>query len=258
MAGRILVAVDSPEPGTRMLEAAARLAERRRAELVGLYVEESAFLDLADFPFSKTLRPGGGAWEPLDPDTMQRAFRARAEELERLLADLARRRRVSWRFQADRGVPAERLLASAGESDILVLSRSRGSGGARTGSTARRALARSHGPVMVLDPALSEPARVTAVYEGDPNVLVAADELARAYDRPLEVLVVADQGREAEVSEWLRRHGWPERVRHCPPGRGVADVLTGRDPGITVVASRDETELAALVDTVSGPVMVVR
>ncbi|SDF83075.1 Universal stress protein family protein [Limimonas halophila] len=261
MAGRIVVAVDSPEPGARMLEAAARLAVRRRAELMGLYVEERAFLDLAGFPFSKTLRPGGG-WEAVDPATMQRAFETRAAELERELARLAERWRLRWRFQADRGVPAECLLASAQEADMLVLARSRSRQAPRAGSTARQALARSRIPVMILDPALSEPERVTAVFEGDERVLAAADDLARAYERPLEVLAVPaapdDTTRAEAAAAWLHARGWPERVTRCETGRDLGATLAERAGGVTVVGASDDGELATLVDAARGPVLVVR
>lgn len=268
MARRILVAVDSRDTGTRLLDVAARIAAARRAELIGLYVEESAFLNLADLPFSKAMRPQGGGWERLDPAQMERAFRARAEELNRELASLAGRHRLTWRFQTERGAPAECLMAAAGGAELVILGRGRRGRRAPLGSTARRAVRESSASVLVMGAEAAGPARVTAFYDGDPGVLEAADELARLYARPLEVAVLArDAAQRGNLDEtatqWLRRHERPRRLRTLDAGDPdkVAAALREAGPGLAVVGATSEvggTDLAAFMDRLDCPVLVVR
>jgi nucleotide-binding universal stress UspA family protein len=183
MARRILVAFDSRELGTRLLDVAARLAAGRKAELHGLYVEETEFLHCAGLPFSKVLPPSGGGWRTLEPQAMERALRARGAELQRELARLAERWQLPWSFRTERGGPGECLISASAEAELVVLGRSSRGGPRRLGRTARRALAECRVPVLILAPDAEIPPRVTAFFTGDTNVLDAAREPAAVCDR---------------------------------------------------------------------------
>lgn len=268
MARRILVALDSPDRDARLLEAAARLAAGRRAELVGLFVEESDVVEAANFPFSKVLSPQGGGWRTLDPQAMERALRARARELEAALTRLAGRWQLQCSFRTERGGADECLIAAAGGAELVVLGRSRRRRSGYLGRTARRALRECQVNVLLLGDEVDMPARVTAFYAGAGGVLDAAEELAAAFARPLEVAVLAgDQAtRErlrGEAAAWLHARGLPADVRVLDPGRpqALARAVHRRGPGLAVVAARDvegAVDPEALLEALDGPVLVVR
>lgn len=268
MARRILVALDSPDTGERLLEAAARLAAGRQAELVGLFIEESDFVEAANLPFSKVLSPRGGAWQALDPRAMERALRARARELEAALTELAGRWQVQYSFRTARGGADECLIAAAANAELVVLGRSRRGRAAYLGRTARRAVRECQVNVLVLGGERPAPARITAFYAGDAGVLAAAQELAAIFGRPLEVAVLAadhDAGerRRAEVEAWLHSHGVPAGIRVLDTARpqDLAQAVRGRDAGVAVISARASDggiDLEALLDALDIPVLIVR
>jgi len=268
MPRRILVALDSRDLSAQILEVATRLAAERQAELVALYVEDTTFLTAADLPFSKALRLQGGGWESLDPQVMERAFRARAQELRGELASRAARLRLAWTFQTTRGVPAQRLLEAAGEAELVVLGRSNRGRGARLGGTARRAVRECAASVLLVGGEGAVPQRVTAFFDGREPVLEAAAELTALHERPLEVAVLGGNdeqyaARAAQARTWLRAHGQPVHLRRLDSEnpRKVAAALRESGPGLAVVGADSdigEVDLAELLDELDCPVLVVR
>jgi nucleotide-binding universal stress UspA family protein len=268
MARRILVAIDSRELGTRLLDVAARLAAGRKAEIIGLYVEETEFLNAANLPFTKVFSPSGGGWQALEPHAMERALRSRASELQQELARLAARWELPWSFRTERGGPGEHVIAAAVGAELVVLGRSNRGGPARLGRTARRAVAECRVPVLVLGPDAEPPIRVTAFYAGGGDVLEAARELSAVFERPLEVAILADCTETAErlkgqATAWLQERKLNAAMRVVNPNdRHALNVtLRSRPPGLSVVPARGgegETDLNTLLDVLEGPVLVIR
>ncbi len=266
MARRVLVAVESRDRGRHLLEAAARLATARQAELIGFYVEELEFLQAAGLPFSKTYSLFRGSWESWDADAMERAMRARGDELRRAFESLCERRQLTGTFRTARGAPGERLLEAASEAEVVILGRSRRSGRTYTGSTARRAVADCRSSVLLFDPADPVPEKVTAIYSGDPSVLAAADEMARLFQCRLEVIAVSEDSQSAadtrrRAARWLTDRRWSANVVEAGSlreGHAAALELAGRRSGLTVVGNATSLDLPALLDTLRGPVLIVR
>ncbi|RDD62697.1 universal stress protein [Ferruginivarius sediminum] len=268
MARRILVAIDSRELGARLLDVAARLAAGRKAELIGLYVEETEFLNAANLPFTKVFSPSGGGWQALEPHAMERALRSRASELQQELERLAVRWELPWSFRTERGGPGEHVIAAAGGAELVVLGRSNRGGPARLGRTARRAVAECHVPVLVLGPDAELPVRVTAFYAGGEDVLEAARELSAVFARPLAVAVLADDTETADrlkkqAMAWLQERKLNAAMQVVNPNdrHALNLALSGRSPGLSVVPAgggEGGTDLDALLDVLEGPVLVIR
>ncbi len=120
---RILVAMGAGEEGTATLEAAAELAARLEAEVVGLFIEDANLLRLAALPFARELGTGSAQRRSLDTAHMERSLRTRAEAMRHALESCARRARIPWSFQVRRGDILEELLALTPQVDLVVLSR---------------------------------------------------------------------------------------------------------------------------------------
>lgn len=113
-ARRIVLGLDA---GTalRDFEAAAALAARAGAELMGLFVEDPDLLQFAALPFAREIGGASAARRDLDVASVERALRALALDAERMLAGTAGRSEVRWSFRVARGVLLDVLLAAAAE-----------------------------------------------------------------------------------------------------------------------------------------------
>jgi hypothetical protein len=97
----------------RELEAAATLAGRIDAELVGLFVEDAELLRFAALPFAHEIGFASAQRRRLEVPALERAMRAHAADAERTLAGTAGRTALRWSFRVARGVVAVELIAAA-------------------------------------------------------------------------------------------------------------------------------------------------
>ena len=117
---RIVVGLD-PAPRTRtVLDAAAAVAEKLEAELLGLFVENMNLLHFARFPFAHEVGFPSATRRPLDVAAMERSLRIAATEARDMLAAVAGGTALRWSFRVTRGVLAAELLAAADEADLVV------------------------------------------------------------------------------------------------------------------------------------------
>jgi hypothetical protein len=117
---RIVVKVDSARRRRAVLEAAAALAEKLEAELVGLFVENVDLLHFAGLPFAREVGHASAVRRPLDVAAMERSLRALAKEAEETLALIAGATPVRWSFRVARGPEAPELLAAAMDEDLVI------------------------------------------------------------------------------------------------------------------------------------------
>jgi hypothetical protein len=103
-----------------LLEAAAELAQRMEAELVGLFVESQDLLHFAGLPFARAVGYASATKRRLDVESMERALRTLAGEARDTLAVIAARTPVQWSFRVARGTLSAELLAAAGEADLII------------------------------------------------------------------------------------------------------------------------------------------
>jgi hypothetical protein len=117
---RIVVELDAGPRARAALEAAAQLAARTQAELVGLFVEDVELLYLAGLPFAREVGYPSATLRPLDVAAMERALRAAAHDMQRALAAVAGRGPLSWSFRTARAAVPAALRAAAAEGGIVV------------------------------------------------------------------------------------------------------------------------------------------
>jgi nucleotide-binding universal stress UspA family protein len=256
---RILVALDASPPSLEALETAAQFAADLSAELLGLFVEDAAMLDVATLPVSRLHGSAGSGPRAFDRATMERGRRVRARQARTALMGVAERSRVRWSFKVTRGETGTEILAAATECDLITLARTSAAmaRSARLGATARSAateaacavllhrLGRTDlAPVAVLydgaDAALDTAAWFAERYGGEPEVLLAEpdpNKLAtlqqKVYDRLMQRPLVVGMSRvepnqlqAALTSAGLTRRGLLVLDRHHRLFRaGVPDVL---------------------------------
>ena len=200
---RIIFALDAATESPDSLEAAAELAERLQAELVGLFVEDANLLRSAALPFVREINLASGQWQAFEPAAIERDMRARAARARRLVEAAARRRNLGFSFRVARGEIGREVAAAAGETDLIVLEglteilRGRVQMGSGTRAVARQT-ART---VMVLRRGALDARNFLIAYEDTPEAdraLVIAARLAAANRATLAVLVIAADSPKAE------------------------------------------------------------
>ena len=266
---RILVALDVSEQSRAALEAAARLAGGLNAELVGLFVEDSDLLRMAELPVTRLV--GARGTGALDPAMLRRAFKVQAAEAREALERSAEQWQVKWSFRVTRGSSAEAVVAEAGDFDLVALGRT-SRPAVRTaplGATARRTAMAASCSVLVSRGGQRAGCPLLALYEGGTRALPLTAELSRVFACSLIVGVLAETPEraaalEAEAETWLRESGLSGRVERLDTGEAAAihDLVRRRDAGLLVVDQRgplaSKLNLEGLLETQDVPVLVLR
>lgn len=266
---RILVALDVSEQSRAALEAAARLAGGLNAELVGLFVEDSDLLRMAELPVTRLV--GARGTGALDPAMLRRAFKVQAAEAREALERSAEQWQVKWSFRVTRGSSAEAVVAEAGDFDLVALGRT-SRPAVRTaplGATARRTAMAASCSVLVSRGGQRAGCPLLALYEGGTRALPLTAELSRVFACSLIVGVLAETPEraaalEAEAETWLRESGLRGRVERLDRAEADAihDLIKRRDAGLLVVDQRgplaSKLNLEGLLETQDVPVLVLR
>lgn len=119
---RVVVRLDAASRSQPVLEAAAALAGKLEAELVGLFVEDANLLHFAAFPFAHEVGFPSATRRPLDVAAMERSLRALAEEARQALALAVRQSTVRWSFEVTRCAEACAFLSAVTEADLVIAS----------------------------------------------------------------------------------------------------------------------------------------
>jgi hypothetical protein len=234
---RVLVVLGAAPGSARRLEAAARLAARFHAELVGLFVEDQNLLHMAALPFTRVTGHGPLS-TAVDRLTVERSLRRAALEARAVLEEAATRAPVRWSFTTVRGLVAPALAAAADASDLLVLER-------RTlGRELAATVAAVRGAVLCIREERAESRTVFVFWEegaAGREALVVAARFAAAADRRLAVLVPADgvdPDTVAAVTGVLAGAGVEAQLRPVGRAGGRLREVLRHDPGAVLVVSR--------------------
>jgi nucleotide-binding universal stress UspA family protein len=269
----IAVALDCSPHSRASLEAAAEMASRLSAELIGIFVEDINLLHMAGLPFVEEIRRYSATTAKLDPDQLERLLRQQARQAREMLQQTAEALTIHHTFRVLRGVVAEEIMSAAPEADILVLGRSGRSPSCRKGlgSTARRALYEGKKTVLLMRPGISAAeGPLLVIYdgsEGSMRALEIALEIAGP-ESTLHIIVTdpapdAEQRYRQEVEAILESSGVTAEYHHLPltDGHQLARYIRMIDSGLLVLGDRmnlpDET-LRDLVNDIDYPVLVVR
>jgi nucleotide-binding universal stress UspA family protein len=257
---KILVAVDASPSSVAALRAAAELAARAKAELLGLFVEDVALLRLAETPLAREILLPSASRVPVSRSHMESAIRAQSQLARDAVAAAAQTAQIAWSFRSVRGRVSEEILAAAREADLLALGIAGWSIGAglRWGSTARQAAASSK-PVLLLPLQALPPYSCVMVYFDDSpaarRALLAAAKLAETLGRNLTVLVAATRDKKTEdtieeVKSTLQNLALPVTFRVIDPQDLVSltNLAKAERAGILVVGGlRSAKTLEGLV-----------
>lgn len=205
---RIVIALDASAPSLAALEAAATLAARVDAELLGVFIEDVNLVHLAGLPFAAEVGVLSARARSLAPEEMERLLALQRRRAEQALARVAQRLRLRWSFRVVRGQIVSELLAAAIEADMMAL----GATGTQMrrrawlGSTAQAILAQTVRPVLITLRGASLRLPIAVVCSdstGSMQALALAAYVAERLDGgELIVLLLAD---DAEQEERLRQ-----------------------------------------------------
>lgn len=271
---RIIVLLDSSRAARMALDAAAELAARRRAKLLGLFVEDIDLLRSASLPFGREIGFTSGRIRPMSTMDMERRLHQQAEQARRLLAAVGRRRAIEWRLQICRGQVEAETLAVTAPADLLVLGRTDWArdAGLRFGQLTVRIAATANCSVMVLgETPQAAHQSILVLYEGTEageRALAVAAAMARDARQVLTILLppaaenLAEDLEEA-ASNWARRHKTPINFMRLPDVDAVTLAQALRQTGSRLlVLSRASQAVRnpagrSLLDEIASPVIVV-
>ncbi len=268
---RILVALDASADSLAGLEAAVQLAADLRAEVTGVFVEESDLLRAGQLPSSREVTLFGGEPRELDPDELAREIRAQARRAREALEAAADRARVSWTFRTLRGRPSRELAAAAEEADLVALGATGRSPWRAPGTTVRELVRTLGRPVLVLRQGTHLGRSVQVMHDGSEagwEAVRTGAALAGRDDARLTVLLTAaDAGAARELrdraEERLAEAGLSAAYRHLPGASvtGICAALAEVDGGVLVAPRppfREEgEELGRLLRSAGCPVLLV-
>jgi nucleotide-binding universal stress UspA family protein len=269
----IAVALDCSPHSRASLEAAAEMAARLQAELIGIFVEDINLLRMAGLPFAEEFRLYSTTTGKFDEGQLERLLRLQAREARELLQQTAEALALRHTFRVLRGMVPEQLMTGAPEADILVLGRSGRSPSCRKGlgSTARTALYEGKGTVLLMRPGITAASGPLMVLfdgsEGSKRALGTALAIAGP-ESCIHLIVV---GLKPETEERCRREaesqigpsGLCMEYHHLPisDGKQLARYIRMIDSGLLVMSDRmklPEAVLRDLVCAIDYPVLVVR
>ncbi|MFP4274934.1 MAG: hypothetical protein ACLFRU_07900 [Paracoccaceae bacterium] len=164
---RLLIAATSFADAQAALRLAERLGTGLASDLLGLMVEETEALALAQLPGRQVVTQSGRMMPPPAPEALRRMLDREARAFEQGLARLAEAQMLRWSFRREGGELVRGVLAAlqGGQGDLLILGQ----------GTARGPL----GAILALGPEAGAAAQL-------------ARQLGKALGRPVEVLDASD------------------------------------------------------------------
>jgi len=238
---RILVSLDADAHRHSTLEEVARLAAGLKAELVGLWVEDTELLEAAALPMTQIVSSHSGTPAALDKALLQRAFRIWSAESRKAFEAAAERWSVRWSFQVARGALGEQLLSQVRERDLVAFHSGRMLRRSRTAMTAHRVMAQVPCSVLLMEGRRTLGKPVVVLYEGNETTLSVGRCLAEIYKLGISVLALekdreADGDVAADARRCLRDEAGAIEVRSladCKAAR-IKAALQQQDPGVVV------------------------
>jgi len=174
------------------------MAHRLRCELIGMHVEESELLRLANLPVARQISLLSGKVSSPQGRAMELDMQAQRVLIRNDFVSHMHRAKLTWSFRVERGRVAAALLSAASGMDLLVVGKAGRSvvAGRRLGSVPRGILSGEHGLVLVVAHGARLRGPLVVVYDGSSAAqagLMLAAGLTDWHDGHIEVLLVADR-----------------------------------------------------------------
>lgn len=207
---RILVALDASAHSHAALEAAAAMAARLDAELLGLFVQDMELVQLAQFPFAREVGLTSAGSRALDPRSMELALKVQAQKAKTAFEATAQRHGLQCSFRIARGQVVAELLAASADVDLLALGTSGHMeiAGRRLGSTVRGIVASASCSVLIEQRAKRPGTALLLLYEDSPaadRALARAEQIAAARGGDLVIVLTGDAPTLSRLRERVDR-----------------------------------------------------
>jgi nucleotide-binding universal stress UspA family protein len=268
---RILIALDASPASLAALEAAAELAVRLDADLLGLFIEDINLLRLSDLPFASEVGLHSASINQINREQVEQRLRAQANQARRALADITQHSKLRTEFRVVRGPISAELFTAALDTDLIIMGKAGWSQRKKLGSTARSMVKGSPGHTMFLQHGAHIAHSVGVIYDGSPlaaRALGLAASLRPDSKAGLSVLILAQtidlaHAMQPEVEGWLLKHRLVGHIHwvHGPQGERLAHLVQGEQLGILVLPAHmdalQEEELEKFLNETSIPVLLV-
>jgi hypothetical protein len=266
---RIVVALDAVSEHTAAIGAAARLAQRWKTRLHGIFVVDDDLLRLAHMPFARqvTLGLGGETLTLQHAEGQMRLFAARARQE---LAASAQRHGLKWSFEVVRRGDATAGTAATGTYDFVVAGAMTRPIGAHFRVQCRAWLAEPSSAVSLLihDRAAEGPVAVL-LQDRKPvaeRLLATAARVAAAGDVGLNVIVDPALAATPGFNTWFEAQigetPTPVEVEPLPASQTVPQRLAGLHARLLALAAGSAEakpdRLRELLTKVACDVLIVR
>jgi hypothetical protein len=271
---RIIVGFKAEAGVGRSVDAGTLLAETIKADLVGLFVQDEALMNVAGMPFARVLNQQNPTPREFTPDQMQEALTRHAAICKRTLSRRAVDARVRWSFRNERGNMVAVMMAQADAGDIMVMPvETHGLGLRGVMRQVRDSSIRVRGVVV---PAISRFAAgagpVVAMDDGDDageGTIRLAARIAIQSGKPLHVFAIAssekDVSRITERAAQLSGLGLSVTMHRFIPGspQTIASSLGHIAPSFVVgdmegEPFRDDQAALSLLRAARAPVLLLR
>jgi nucleotide-binding universal stress UspA family protein len=271
---RILVTLDDSFRSIKRVEIAVELAASLKAELIGLFVEDTNLLRIAELPFAREIAMFSPVGRQIRLEQLHWELRAHSERMRRALASATAARKVPWEFRVARGPVVAEVLAAAIESDLMIVGRKTWThtGARRLGSTVRMILTRGQGMTLIIEEHVSWSVPVSLIFDGSDlsfKALNVAAHLAQIREGRLSVFIVASDREtarrmQARVFGRLANLGLDAKFRLLinPSVNTLAWLVQIHGSGPVVLPCSgnflEGEGLCSLVGEVTNPVLLVR
>jgi hypothetical protein len=203
MKSRVIVGWESHSAADLSIEAATLLATVMRSEVVGLFVENDAMIELAGLPFVRVLGAGDSPPKSVTPESIAMAYARGAVVCRQSLSAHAGRAQLKWSFSTERGVLSAKIRSVATATDFVVLSGNiHGFGAKQLMEELRSSPAEVRGVLIAgLREIASQTGAVIAIDDGDKkgeHTIRLAANIAAVKKVGLIVFAVANNDEEAE------------------------------------------------------------
>ena len=271
---RILVPLDASKHSMAALNIAAELAAAQEAELEGLFVEDINLLQLCEFPFVREISIWGSANRCVDRADTERQLRIRAQWLKSILADVAKKQNIPWKFRVARGGVSAEVMAAAENADLTILG---GSGWSMarpnmSGSTVRTMVSRGRGLTMIIQQGMSFQPPAQVLFTGtelSEKALSVALSLSRKKDLSLLLLMAVDrkemQGEIQQRAKDICAGRSVQVAMHVVQGSDlnkIASAVRFLGPGPLFIPCEEPRlrgeSLQKLISSLNNPVFLVR
>ena len=242
----ILLGLDPTSHDPAILEQVAALAQRLRADIRMLFVEDEAALTLADNPAVRMVSTITATAYRMDRTTVERSQRGRIAASRLAIDRVMAARRVTARFEMRHGIVVDELITCAQDADLIVLgwgSRGLGKRGAhqpsRPGSVACAVAERADVPVLLLLPTSPKRGPTVVAFDGTSAAGRAIDTAIDLFANGNAVIAALMSDSTTQVQRWQSdlsvRHAGRLRFQHVPNGNPATLIATARQAGASML-----------------------